>query len=39
MALRLTIALLMLVLTAAFAGRRIAWLVKLIRSKQQTPGR
>ncbi len=39
MALRLTIALLMLVLTAVIAGRRIAWLVKLIRSGQQAPGR
>ncbi len=39
MALRLTIALLMLVLTAAIAGRRIAWLVKLIRSGRQAPGR
>jgi Fe-S oxidoreductase len=38
-ALRLTIALLMLVLTAAFAGRRIAWLVKLIRSGRPAPGR
>jgi len=38
-ALRLTIALLMLVLTAAIAGRRIAWLVKLIRSGRQAPGR
>jgi Fe-S oxidoreductase len=38
-ALRLTIALLMLVLTAAIAGRRIAWLVKLIRSGRPAPGR
>src|SRR6266704_1451070 len=29
----------MLVLTAAIAGRRIAWLVKLIRSGRQAPGR
>ena len=39
MALRLTIALLMLVLTGAFAGRRVAWLVKLIRSGRPAPGR
>jgi len=38
-ALRLTIALLMLVVTALVAGRRIAWLVKLIRSGQPAPGR
>ena len=34
MALRLTLALLMLVVTAAVAGRRIFWLTKLIRSGQ-----
>ncbi len=34
MALRLTLALLMLVVTAAIAGRRIFWLFKLIRSGQ-----
>ncbi len=39
MALRLTIALLMLVITAAIAGRRIVWLVKLIRSGRAAPGR
>ena len=39
MALRLTIALLMLVVTAAIAGRRVAWLAKLIRSGQPAPGR
>ena len=39
MALRLTIALLMLVITAAIAGRRVVWLVKLIRSGQAAPGR
>jgi Fe-S oxidoreductase len=38
-ALRLTIALIMLVLTAAIAGHRIVWLVKLIRSGQPAPGR
>ncbi|HEX9231903.1 MAG TPA: hypothetical protein VF869_08335, partial [Jatrophihabitantaceae bacterium] len=39
MALRLTISLIMLVLTAAIAGRRIVWLVRLIRSGRPTPGR
>ena len=39
MALRLTLALLMLVVTAAVAGRRIAWLTKLIRSGRPAPGR
>ncbi len=39
MALRLTITLIMLVLTAAIAGRRIVWLVRLIRSGRPTPGR
>ncbi len=39
MALRLTIALLMLVATAAIAGRRIMWLTKLIRSGRPAPGR
>ncbi|HEY3718243.1 MAG TPA: (Fe-S)-binding protein [Jatrophihabitantaceae bacterium] len=39
MALRLTIALLMLVVTAAIAGRRVAWLAKLIRSGRPAPGR
>jgi Fe-S oxidoreductase len=38
-ALRLTLALLMLVVTAAVAGRRIFWLTKLIRSGQPAPGR
>jgi Fe-S oxidoreductase len=38
-ALRLTIALLMLVVTAAIAGRRVAWLAKLIRSGRPAPGR
>jgi Fe-S oxidoreductase len=38
-ALRLTITLIMLVLTAAIAGRRIVWLVRLIRSGRPTPGR
>jgi len=38
-ALRLTVALLMLVVTAAIAGRRVAWLAKLIRSGQPAPGR
>ncbi|PZS19660.1 MAG: Fe-S oxidoreductase [Pseudonocardiales bacterium] len=36
---RLTLALLMLVVTAAVAGRRIFWLTKLIRSGQPAPGR
>ncbi|HEY2985200.1 MAG TPA: (Fe-S)-binding protein [Jatrophihabitantaceae bacterium] len=39
MALRLTITLIMLALTAAIAGRRIVWLVRLIRSGRPTPGR
>jgi Fe-S oxidoreductase len=38
-ALRLTITLIMLVLAAAIAGRRIVWLVRLIRSGRPTPGR
>jgi Fe-S oxidoreductase len=38
-ALRLTITLVMLALTAAIAGRRIVWLVRLIRSGRPTPGR
>jgi len=38
-ALRLTLGLLMLVVTAAVAGRRIAWLTKLIRSGKPAPGR
>ena len=38
-ALRLTLALLMLVVTVAVAGRRIAWLTKLIRSGTPAPGR
>jgi len=38
-ALRLTLALLMLVVTAAVAGRRIFWLTRLIRSGQPAPGR
>jgi Fe-S oxidoreductase len=37
--LRWTLALLMLVLTAAIAGRRIAWLVRLIRSGRPALGR
>ncbi|MFN2518236.1 MAG: (Fe-S)-binding protein [Jatrophihabitantaceae bacterium] len=36
---RLTLALLMLVVTAAVAGRRIFWLTKLIRSGRPAPGR
>ena len=39
MALRLTLALLMLVVTVAVAGRRIVWLVKLIRSGKADKGR
>ena len=39
MALRLTIALIMLVLTALIAGRRIVWLVKLVRSGSPAHGR
>jgi Fe-S oxidoreductase len=38
-ALRLSLALVMLVATAAIAGRRIAWLVKLIRSGKEVEGR
>src|SRR6478672_3659394 len=38
-ALRITLALLMLVVTVAVAGRRIAWLVKLIRSGRPAEGR
>ena len=37
--LRIVLALLMLVVTIAVAGRRIAWLVKLIRSGQPAEGR
>jgi ferredoxin len=37
--LRITLALLMLVVTAAVAGHRIAWLVKLIRSGRPAKGR
>ena len=37
--LRITLALAMLVITAAVAGRRIAWLVKLIRSGKKAEGR
>ncbi|MDT4932511.1 MAG: hypothetical protein QOK11_403 [Pseudonocardiales bacterium] len=39
MALRLTLGLLMLVVTAAVAGRRILWLTKLIRSGKPALGR
>jgi Fe-S oxidoreductase len=38
-ALRLTITLIMLVVTAAIAGRRGTWLVRLIRSGRPAPGR
>ncbi len=38
-ALRITLALAMLVITIAVAGRRIAWLVKLIRSGRPAEGR
>ena len=38
-ALRIVLALLMLAVTAAIAGRRIAWLVRLIRSGRPAPGR
>ena len=38
-ALRITLALAMLVITVAVAGRRIAWLVKLIRSGRPAEGR
>jgi Fe-S oxidoreductase len=38
-ALRLTLALLMLVVTALIAGRRILWLHRLIRSGRRAPGR
>jgi Fe-S oxidoreductase len=38
-ALRLTITLLMLVVTAVIAGRRGTWLVRLIRSGRPAPGR
>jgi Fe-S oxidoreductase len=37
--LRLTLALVMLVVTAAIAGRRVWWLVRLIRSGRPAPGR
>ncbi|MGI8881613.1 MAG: Fe-S oxidoreductase, partial [Jatrophihabitans sp.] len=39
MALRITLALLMLVATGVIAGRRIFWLTKLIRSGRPAPGR
>ncbi len=39
MVLRLTFALAMLVITAAIAGRRVAWLTRLIRSGKPAPGR
>ncbi|HET9102927.1 MAG TPA: hypothetical protein VFN55_06190, partial [Solirubrobacteraceae bacterium] len=39
MALRLTLTLLMLAVTAALAGRRIVWLIRLIRSGQPVTGR
>jgi Fe-S oxidoreductase len=39
MTLRLTVALVMLVVTAAVVGRRIRWLVRLIRSGRPAPGR
>ena len=39
MALRLTLALLMLAVTAVIAGRRVLWLNKLIRSGRPAPGR
>ncbi len=39
MAVRVTLALLMLVVTAVVAGRRIFWLTKLIRSGRPAPGR
>ena len=39
MALRITLTLLMTVVTMAVAGRRIAWLVTLIRSGAAAPGR
>jgi Fe-S oxidoreductase len=38
-ALRLTLALAMLVVTVAIAGRRVAWLVKLVRSGKPAAGR
>ncbi len=38
-ALRIVLAVVMLVITAAVAGRRIAWLVKLIRSGRPAEGR
>jgi hypothetical protein len=37
--LRIVLALAMLIVTAAVAGRRIAWLVKLIRSGKKDDGR
>ena len=39
MALRLTLALLMLAVTIVVAGRRVGWLTRLIRSGQPAPGR
>jgi hypothetical protein len=38
-ALRITITLILTVATFAIAGRRVAWLVKLIRSGTAAPGR
>ena len=39
MALRLTLALLMLAVTIVVAGRRVGWLTRLVRSGQPAPGR
>ena len=39
MALRLTLALLMLAVTLVVAGRRVGWLTRLVRSGQPAPGR
>ena len=39
MALRLTLALLMLAVTVVVAGRRVGWLTRLVRSGQPAPGR
>ena len=38
MALRLTLALLMLAVTIVVGGRRVGWLTRLIRSGQPAPG-
>src|SRR6476660_4001077 len=38
-ALRLTLALLMLAVTVVVAGRRVGWLTRLVRSGQPAPGR